>query len=297
MATHGLFGFEAAVNFLRPPLRRVLKLAIVALCGAGVSAASSVAEPLPKGGGFFKLGPTYKIMDQYYTPEDTFDMDVSGAASWYGVEVHGRKTANGEIFDMNALTAAHKTLPLPSYVYVTNTENGRRLLVRVNDRGPFVGDRMIDVSDRVAKLLGFFDRGLTNVRVEYAGPAPLDGDDSREHSFLAEQVAALDAASSSLELNKHPYLVAALNVRVGPGMHVSSDARAETANSHRLEPSLVGIVSQTRALKTVGARVKLETPQPVRLARVASTRRAQNDETSGYRAFDPCWTCLSRDQQ
>jgi rare lipoprotein A len=113
--------------------------------------------------------------------------DEYGVASWYGADFHGRKTANGEIFNANALTAAHPTLPLPCYAYVTNLNNGRTVLVRVNDRGPYVSDRIIDLSYAAAKQLGYTSKGKARVHVQYAGLAPLNGDDSRERQFLAMQ--------------------------------------------------------------------------------------------------------------
>jgi rare lipoprotein A len=100
-----------------------------------------------------------------------------GWASWYGREFHGRRTADGETFDMGGLTAAHKTMPLPCYARVTNLRNGRSMVVRINDRGPFVGERLIDVSARVANLLDFQRSGLTRVKVDYVGMAPLGGAD------------------------------------------------------------------------------------------------------------------------
>lgn len=94
-----------------------------------------------------------------------------GVASWYGDDFHGRRTANGETFDMNSFSAAHPSLPLPSNVRVTNLANHRSVVVRVNDRGPFVGGRVIDVSAKTAKALGFYDDGLSKVKVEYVGRA------------------------------------------------------------------------------------------------------------------------------
>lgn len=98
---------------------------------------------------------------------------VIGLASWYGPRFHGRTTADGETFDMNSLTAANRTLPLPCRVRVTNLANHRSIMVRVNDRGPYVGSRVIDVSARSAKLLGFYRHGLAKVKVDYIGRAPL----------------------------------------------------------------------------------------------------------------------------
>jgi len=154
----------------------------------GVSASRRVADdaqPVRKGGGVYKIGAPYKVGGRWYNPREQPDYDRIGTASWYGSDFHGRSTANGEIYDMNALTAAHPTLPLPSYAYVTNLSNGRTILVRVNDRGPYVGDRVIDLSKASARMLGLHGRGTGRVRVRYAGPAPLDGDDSRERQFLA----------------------------------------------------------------------------------------------------------------
>ena len=144
-------------------------------------------EPVPKGGGSYKLGEPYQVDGQWFTPQEEPGYDRIGDASYYAYEFHGRRTANGEIFDMMALTAAHPTLPLPSYVYVTNLQNGRTLLLRVNDRGPYAKDRVVDVSKTAARHLGFEMRGTTRVRVRYAGPAPLSGDDRNEQRFLAHQ--------------------------------------------------------------------------------------------------------------
>jgi rare lipoprotein A len=114
-----------------------------------------------------------------YVPQYDPHYRAVGLASWYGEDFHGRYTANGEIFDLDAISAAHPTMPLPSYARVTNLANGRSLIVRVNDRGPYAHDRIIDLSVRAAKLLDFYRRGTTPVRVEYVGPAPLQGSDDR----------------------------------------------------------------------------------------------------------------------
>ena len=144
-------------------------------------------DRIPKGGGGYKIGTPYKIGQRWYTPAEDPNYDRVGLGSWYGTDFHGRKTANGEIFDMNALTAAHPTLPIPSYAYVTNVSNNRTILVRINDRGPYAHDRVIDLSRRSAKELGFENQGVTQVRVKYAGRAPLDGSDFHEQRFLASQ--------------------------------------------------------------------------------------------------------------
>jgi len=135
--------------------------------------------PPPKGGGVYRVGSPYVVAGRVYVPQDNLHYRADGVASWYGSDFHGRSTANGEIFDAEGITAAHPTLPLPSYVRVSNLSNGRSLVVRVNDRGPYAGNRIIDVSKRAAYLLGFTVSGTAWVRVEYVGPAPLEGSDDR----------------------------------------------------------------------------------------------------------------------
>lgn len=143
---------------------------------------------VPKVKGVYKVGKPYVINGVTYYPTEDPSYDRTGIASWYGTEFHGKQTANGELFDMGAITAAHPTLPMPSLVYVTNLTNGRTLLVRVNDRGPYKPGRIIDLSRQSARLLGFEGQGVTQIRVRYAGPAPLDPNDtSRERQFLAIQ--------------------------------------------------------------------------------------------------------------
>jgi rare lipoprotein A len=127
-------------------------------------------EPRPH----FKIGEPYQINGTWYRPQFVTEYEATGIASWYGEAYHGRYTANGEVYDMEALTAAHPTLPLPSLVQVTNLANGRTLLLRVNDRGPFAHNRLIDLSQAAARELGFEDQGLAEVQVVYLGLARLD---------------------------------------------------------------------------------------------------------------------------
>ncbi len=114
----------------------------------------------------YKIGSPYQIESTWYYPAEDYSYDETGIASWYGPKFHGGSTANGEVFDMNSLSAAHRTLPLPSLVRVTNLENGRSMVLRVNDRGPFSRGRIIDVSRRAAQLLGFHRNGIARVRVQ-----------------------------------------------------------------------------------------------------------------------------------
>ena len=142
---------------------------------APVVAPLSVPQDAPQvssSGGIYKVGAPYTVAGRRYTPRVQPNYQAEGLASWYGPKFHGKPTANGEIFDQYALTAAHKTLPLPSKVRVTNLDNGRQLVVRVNDRGPFVGDRIIDLSRRSAQLLGVEKVGVAPVRLELLDSGP-----------------------------------------------------------------------------------------------------------------------------
>ncbi|WP_375621261.1 MULTISPECIES: septal ring lytic transglycosylase RlpA family protein [unclassified Bartonella] len=119
------------------------------------------------------VGKPYQIKGKWYYPQSDPTYKRVGEASWYGSDFHGRLTANGEIYDMNLLTAAHPTMPLPSYARVTNLKNGSSIVVRVNDRGPFMKDRIIDLSKQAAAILGYVDRGVADVKVEYIAEAPV----------------------------------------------------------------------------------------------------------------------------
>ncbi|MFT6462610.1 MAG: rare lipoprotein A [Maricaulis maris] len=122
-----------------------------------------------------KVGRAYTVAGRTYRPQRNDGYDETGIASWYGPNFHGRPTANGETFDQHAMTAAHTTLPIPSIVEVTNLENGRSVIVRLNDRGPFVDNRLIDLSRAAATELDYIGSGLAHVRVRYLGPAHEDG--------------------------------------------------------------------------------------------------------------------------
>jgi rare lipoprotein A len=151
----------------------------------GVKASPRVVQlgqPAPKGGGRIVTGKPYKVKDKWYYPDDSTHPET-GIASWYGSAFHGRLTANGEVYDINSITAAHPTMPLPSYARVTNLSNGRSIVVRVNDRGPYHADRVIDLSSRVADILDVKSHGTARVKVQYVGPARMDGLD--ENTLLA----------------------------------------------------------------------------------------------------------------
>ena len=135
-------------------------------------------QDAPKGGGRYHVGNPYRVAGKTYVPsERAVGHTQAGLASWYGEAFHGRKTANGEIYDRRSVTAAHPTMPLPSYARVTNMRNGHSIVVRVNDRGPFHGGRVMDVSERVANALNFKHQGTTRVKIDYLGKAGIGGSD------------------------------------------------------------------------------------------------------------------------
>lgn len=148
----------------------------------GVKASPRVAfrmGSLQRGGGRDQLGKPYQVRGKWYYPKEDKHYAKVGLASWYGDAFHGRLTANGEVYDMTHLTAAHPTMPLPSYARVTNLKTGSSVIVRVNDRGPYHEGRIIDVSQRAAEMLDYANIGTAEVKVEYVGRAPLDGNDDQ----------------------------------------------------------------------------------------------------------------------
>lgn len=177
----------------RGPVTGVARLAAAAACVAlahcssadlqidpryGLAASPRVADAddsVRKGG--YLIGKPYMIGNRLYVPAENENYRAEGFASWYGPDFHGKRTANGEIFNMHSMSAAHPTLPLPCYVRVTNLNNGRSIVLRANDRGPYHGNRIVDVSVKAADMLGFSRHGVARVRVEYVSRAPLEGSD------------------------------------------------------------------------------------------------------------------------
>jgi rare lipoprotein A len=152
--------------------------------------------PIPKGGGRYFVGKPYSIAGRRFVPAEQPGYDRKGTASWYGEAFHRRKTSNGEYFDMAMLTAAHPTLPLPSYARVTNLANGRTIVVRINDRGPFVGTRIIDLSKKSADALNFRSVGKANVRVQWIGNAPVN--DQGQHLAMMNRKVQQGASMNTL---------------------------------------------------------------------------------------------------
>ncbi|SDD73429.1 septal ring lytic transglycosylase RlpA family protein [Rhodospira trueperi] len=234
--------------------------------------------------GHFKVGDPYTINGQHYVPRDDLAYNETGVASWYGPGFHGKSTANGERFDENALTAAHRTLPLPSMVQVTNLDNGRTVVLRVNDRGPFAKDRILDVSKRAAEVLGFRRRGKAPVRV----------------TILAEESLALRTGGGPVAPSSAPPPVAAPTFQMatvypnpGPGRaptvmasadawYIQAGAFSDTINARR-------VVSSLSALGPAHLSQTLQDGRPltrVRIGPLPNTRDAarllQQVQASGY---------------
>jgi rare lipoprotein A len=168
-------------------MRVSLRFATFAATAVAVAACSSAPPPpppkpvedhtvqVPPNAGVYKVGQPYQVDNVWYYPREQPDYDETGIASWYGPTFYGHHTANGEMYDGNQLTAAHKTLPMPVNVRVTNLDNGKSLIVRVNDRGPYARGRIIDLSKRAAELLDVVQTGTARVRVTYLGRADING--------------------------------------------------------------------------------------------------------------------------
>ncbi|MFD1354600.1 septal ring lytic transglycosylase RlpA family protein, partial [Methylorubrum suomiense] len=223
-------GFDPAQRSL--PVARLLAACAVALLtancankppqfGGGVSSSGSEIDPkygvraskrvynegdvIPKGGGRRFSGKPYVVAGKTYVPrEDARGYVREGLASWYGSAFHGRVTANGEVFDRHSIAAAHPTLPLPSYVRVTNLDNGYSMMLRVNDRGPYHAGRVMDVSEEAARALEFHRRGTARVRIEYAGKASIAGSDDRK------LLATLRTDGSPASIGRAPVMMADL---------------------------------------------------------------------------------------
>ncbi len=180
-------------------------------------------EPAPVGD--YKVGKPYQINGQWYYPAEDYEYVETGIASWYGPKFHGKPTANGEIFDQNQTTAAHRTLPLPSAVRVTNLENGRAIQLRVNDRGPFARGRIIDLSRRSAQLLGFEKNGTAKVRVEILS------DESRRLKLAALNRKGGEADQPQVASSPREVVVATPLPNSGQPVQQAANRTADTAQA------------------------------------------------------------------
>ncbi len=200
-------------------------------------------DDAPKGGGRYQVGRPYQVAGRRYVPrEKPVGYTVSGNASWYGIAFHGRKTANGEIYDRNMISAAHPTMPLPSYARVTNLNNSHSIVVRVNDRGPYHGGRVLDVSERTANMLKFKHIGTARVKVDYLGPASLAGSDD------TRLVASLNTNGPAVApLGTSPTMVASIEpVATARPAASALSFTSQPAPVSRPQPENAGLITQTR---------------------------------------------------
>ncbi|MDK9696011.1 MAG: septal ring lytic transglycosylase RlpA family protein [Siculibacillus sp.] len=208
-------------------------------------------ERVAPGGGRYQVGKPYTIGGRTYVPREEPGLDQTGVASWYGGDYHhGTKTANGEVYDRTAISAAHKTMPLPSYARVTNVKNGRSIIVRVNDRGPYIGNRIVDISEKTAELLDMKRFGLGQVRLQYLGRAGLAGSDSR---VLAATLTGPGFHSGHDERA----LLAQADLKAGPRRNVPVAAPTMVASASVPVPAgaaQASLYGQARAAQPAGGR-------------------------------------------
>jgi rare lipoprotein A len=244
----------------------LLALALLALASCaehGAKAPTTQQQATIPG---YKVGKPYLIDGVWYYPAVDYNYAETGIASWYGPDFHGLATANGETYDMNALTAAHRTLPMPSMVRVTNLENGRQIALKINDRGPFANNRIIDVSRRAAQLLGFEQQGAARVRVEI-----MDAE-SRQLAMLAGVAtppAQQTAAAAQADVLSSPKVTAA------PAGTVSEETLAPPAGTAAVaaaQPAASRPAQQPSIVATVAVAVPAG-PQPDGKVTVVAVRR------------------------
>jgi rare lipoprotein A len=212
----------------------VLALVLAACSGTRRPSSTGTAAGDTRSQGLYKVGKPYQIEGTWYYPAEDWTYNETGIASWYGEAFHGKNTANGEVFDLNAVTAAHRTLPLPTIVEVTNLENGRSLQVRVNDRGPYARGRIIDLSRRSAQLLGLEGAGTAKVRVKILVPESIQAASlARRNGVDDKAVAALDAPPVPAPLPK----VAAQPLAPPPGVRAAAPPLPPSLPAPSAEPA------------------------------------------------------------
>jgi rare lipoprotein A len=243
----------------------IRRMALITAAAASLAACASVdhggapGASASLGAGGYKVGKPYQVSGVWYVPREQPNYNEVGVASWYGQAFHMRATASGELFDMNAVSGAHTTLPLPCIVEVTNLENGRKLRVRVNDRGPFVGDRIIDLSHEAARELGYDRQGLAKVRVRYVGPAPLLGPDAgvrvaratptpTPRTYAPVQLASAGypyasapTAPAFVRPVEVPGTTAAAETATGPAYRIQAGAFSDESRARRVAAQLANV--------------------------------------------------------
>ncbi|KRE12931.1 hypothetical protein ASE66_20855 [Bosea sp. Root483D1] len=254
-------------------------------------------QPVPKGGGRELIGRSYTVAGKRYTPyEKPVGFTAVGTASWYGEAFHGRRTANGEVYDRMSVSAAHPTMPLPAYARVTNVTNSRSIIVRVNDRGPFHGGRVMDVSQKTADALAFRHLGTARVKIEYLGQASLAGSDDQmllaslrtdgspasipgqsSRTMIASAAQGVDLGrSAGPDLDDEPVRAAPAPVRAEPApvqaQPVVQAYAPEQPRTIAVQSPIVASVASTSSADGVPVRgIRLPPSRPFDLGSVANT--------------------------
>ncbi|MGE7467968.1 septal ring lytic transglycosylase RlpA family protein [Bosea sp. NPDC003192] len=243
-------------------------------------------QPVPKGGGRELIGRSYTVAGKRYTPyEKPVGYTAVGTASWYGEAFHGRRTANGEVYDRMSISAAHPTMPLPAYARVTNMTNSRSIIVRVNDRGPFHGGRVMDVSQKTADALAFRHLGTARVKIEYLGQASLAGSD--DNMLLASL--RTDGSAASIPGQSSRTMIASASQRVDLGRSAGPDLDDEAARPApppapaRAEPAPAPIAAQPVVQAYAPEQPRTIAAQSPIVATVASTSSAEGVPVRGIR--------------
>jgi rare lipoprotein A len=237
---------------------QLVRSTLVAVLVAGLLGCAT-DKPGGVSGGGYKVGNPYQIAGVWYYPKEDPFYDETGIASWYGQDFHGKATANGERYDMEAFTAAHRTLPMPVIVRVTNLENGRSVRLRVNDRGPYARGRIIDVSRRAATLLGFHGNGTARVRVQFEGRAEVGAAPPQDDSQIAAASSNIKAAPlssvASSELAPPPGAASATARSPAPDVRVASSAAMAPVADEAVDGvvTTVPVPSSTQIWVQVGA--------------------------------------------
>jgi rare lipoprotein A len=257
-------------------------------------------EDAPKGGGRYQVGRPYMVAGRRYVPrEKPAGYTATGNASWYGIAFHGRKTANGEVYDRKSITAAHPTMPLPSYARVTNLSNNHSIIVRINDRGPYHGGRIVDVSERTADLLRFRHMGTARVKIDYLGPAALAGSDDQRlvaslstngpASTPAGGTAVTQVASATPRESSGSLLsFAATAPEPAPRPAAASPAPVSTGQAQRLVPVTDAPIPPARPfdLDTIGGAAQPVVPGSLPVPNGAARRLASPQALPAYRPTD-----------
>ncbi len=244
----------------------------------GVKASPRVVQygqPVPQGGGRYMVGKAYKVKGRTYVPFEHKRYTAVGYASWYGSAFHGRYTANGEVYDMDSLTAAHPTMALPSYARVTNLKNGASVVVRVNDRGPYERDRLIDLSSKTAELLEVKRHGAVKVKVEYIGPAKMEGHDAR-------MLMATYVAPNNTEMGNPKVMLAMNEVK-------RASVVADAMRNQPRQPATVQVaMRQPAPAPMVAVAMRAPSASPAVMIAMAPVPRARPDITAeGGMPIDP----------